>query len=179
MSILASRKHARQFRYALGAKENQDSDQDKHNLAASEVTKKKKRRLLHCFQPAATVPHVWATAPVCARGAEQLPFLVSAAVRGYVPQLGGLVPDVLNNQGRHFLPFTKFEFEIINSDLLDQSRHQVAINFYSEPLVWHETIAPYLLVSEKAAGSVPPGETLTHLLQLQPFVSIHALHAEA
>ncbi|UOQ68332.1 hypothetical protein [Hymenobacter volaticus] len=108
-------------------------------------------------------------------GAEKLHFLVSAAVRGYVQQLGGLVPDVLNNQGRHFLPFTKFQFELINSDLLDQSRHQVAINFYSEPLLWHDTIAPYLLVSEKAALPEPTGEILTHLFELQPFVSIHSL----
>jgi len=112
-----------------------------------------------------------------ATGADKLHFLVSAAVRGYLQQLGGLVPDVLNNQGRHFLPFTKFQFEIINSDLLDQSRHQVAINFYSEPLVWHETIAPYLLVSEKAVLPEPAGDTLTHLFQVQPFVSIHSLRS--
>ena len=108
-------------------------------------------------------------------GAEKLHFLVSAAVRGYVQQLGGLVPDVLNNQGRHFLPFTTFQFELINSDLLDQSRHQVAINFYSEPLFWHDTIAPYLLVSEKATLPEPTGEILTHLFELEPFVSIHSL----
>ncbi|WP_133272963.1 hypothetical protein [Hymenobacter radiodurans] len=87
-----------------------------------------------------------------APGANQLHFLVSAAVRGYVQQLNGLVPDVLDNLGRHFLKFSKFQFEIINSDLLDKARHQVAINFYSDPLVWHDTIGTQLLVSE-AAGA--------------------------
>ncbi|GAB3226176.1 hypothetical protein GCM10027346_08240 [Hymenobacter seoulensis] len=107
-----------------------------------------------------------------APGAGQLHFLVSAAVRGYLQQLGGLVPEVLNNLGRHFLPFSQFQFEIINSDLLDKARHQVAINFYSEPLVWHDTIGTYLLVS---APQEPSAETLTHLIQLQPYLSIHSL----
>jgi hypothetical protein len=35
--------------------------------------------------------------------AEQLHFLVSTSVTGYLQQLNGVVPDILNNQGRHFL----------------------------------------------------------------------------
>lgn len=111
-----------------------------------------------------------------APGAEQLHFLVSAAVRGYVQQLNGWVPDVVDNLGRLFLKFSQFQFEIINSDLLDKARHQVAVSFYSEPLLWHDTVGSYLLVSEAAAEPQPTGETLTHLFQLPPFVSIHSLH---
>lgn len=108
-----------------------------------------------------------------APGAGQLPFLVSGVARGYLPQLQGLVPDVVDNLGRHFLKFSRFQFEIINSDLLDKSRHQVAINFYSDPLTWHATIENLLLVSEAAAAGE---EVLTHLVQLQPFLSIYSLH---
>jgi hypothetical protein len=106
-------------------------------------------------------------------GAEQLHFLVSAAVRGYLPQLGGRVPDIVDNLGRYYLRFSQFQFEIINSDLLDKSRHQVAISFYSEPLLWHDTVGPYLLVSEVggAAGAPLP----TTMLQLQPYLVIHSL----
>jgi hypothetical protein len=107
-----------------------------------------------------------------APGAEQLHFLVSAAVRGYLQQLGGLVPDVLDNLGRHFLRFSKFQFEIINSDVLDKSRHQVAVNFYSEPLRWHDTVGAYLLVSEEPATGA---ERLTNMFQLQPYLIIHSL----
>ncbi|QNH63656.1 hypothetical protein [Hymenobacter sediminicola] len=113
-----------------------------------------------------------------APGAEKLHFLVSAAVRGYLPQLQGLVPDVTDNLGRHFLKFSRFQFEIINSDLADKFRHQVAINFYSDPLVWHETIGTHLLVSEQALTAAGQ-EVPTHLVQLQPFLSIHALHPAA
>ncbi|QIL74657.1 hypothetical protein [Hymenobacter sp. HDW8] len=107
-----------------------------------------------------------------APGANQLHFLVSAAVRGYVQQLNGLVPDVLDNLGRHFLKFSQFQFEIINSDLFDKARHQVAINFYSDPLVWHDTIGTQLLVSEAAGAG---GEMLTNQLALPPFLSIYSL----
>ncbi|MDO7846888.1 hypothetical protein Q5H92_11010 [Hymenobacter sp. M29] len=107
-------------------------------------------------------------------GAERLHFLVSGAVTGYVQQLSERMPDILNNLGRHFLRFERFQFELINSDLQDQSKHQVAVNFVSAPLHWHDTVGPFLLVSE--ATAVPAaGEVLTHLVQLQPFLSIYSI----
>jgi len=109
-------------------------------------------------------------------GADKLHFLVSAAAIGYLQQLKGLVPDVLNNLGKHFIRFSNFQFEIINSDLFDKAKHQVAINFYSDPLVWHDTIGTHLLVSEKQQAA---GEILTHLFQLQPYLSIHSLQNAA
>ncbi|MGV3538263.1 MAG: hypothetical protein ACO1OQ_00540 [Rufibacter sp.] len=111
------------------------------------------------------------------KGADQLHFLVSSAVMGYVRQLNGIIPDIINNLGRHFLPFTNFRFEIINSNVFDQTRHQVAINFYSEPLVWHSTIGDYLLISN--GQPTQDGELLTHLLQLQPYLSIHSISTPA
>ncbi|GGG32179.1 hypothetical protein [Hymenobacter glacieicola] len=110
-----------------------------------------------------------------APGADQLPFLVSAAARGYLQQLRGLVPDVVNNLGKHFLKFSQFQFEIITSDLQDKARHQVAISFYSEPLRWHDTVGSLLLVSE-AAGPAATEEVLTNMISLQPYLSIHSLH---
>jgi hypothetical protein len=105
-------------------------------------------------------------------GADQLHFLVSAAVIGYIQQLKETIPDILNNLGKQFLRFTKFQFEIINSDLQDKSKHQMAINFYSEPLCWHETIGNFLLVSDKPAEA---GEVQTNLFQLQSYMNIHSL----
>lgn len=62
-------------------------------------------------------------------GSDKLHFLVSASVIGYVKQLNGIVPDILNNVGKHFLPFKNFRFEIINSDIKNKAAHQVAVNF--------------------------------------------------
>jgi len=105
-------------------------------------------------------------------GAEKLHFLVSAAVRGYLQQLNGVVPDIANNLGQLFLKFSNFHFELINSDLHDKSKHQVAVYFYSDPLAWHDTIGDYLLVGEPAAST-------TTLFQIQPYLSIHSLQPAA
>ena len=104
-------------------------------------------------------------------GADKMHFLVSASIVGYVEQLKGNIPDALNNLGRHFLKFKNYQFEIINSDIKTKSAHQVAITFFSEPLIWHETIGNYILISPTY---IEDGE-LTHLFQLQHFFSIYSL----
>lgn len=106
--------------------------------------------------------------------AEKLHFLVSAAVTGYIQQLKGIIPDILNNLGKHFLSFKDWKFEIINSDIKNKAAHKVAINFFSEPLTWYDTIDNYLLLSHLNGEKTDDG-LLTHLLQLQPFLSIHSL----
>jgi hypothetical protein len=111
------------------------------------------------------------------KGSEKLHFLVSAAVTGYLQQLGDKVPDVLNNLGKHFLVFKNYQFEIINSDIKNKSRHQIAINFYSEPLLWRDTIGNYLLISAAQEEKNNDG-ILTNLVQLQPFLSIYSLKEE-
>jgi hypothetical protein len=109
--------------------------------------------------------------------AERLHFLVSAAVIGYLQQLQGKVPDLVNNLGRLFLPFNNYRFEIINSHIKDKSKHQVAINFFTDHLVWHDTINNQLLLS--VPGNTENGETLTELFTLPPFVSIYSLKTPA
>lgn len=109
-------------------------------------------------------------------GAEKLHFLVGASVIGYLKQLNEIIPDVLNNLGKHFLKFKNFRFEIINSDSKDKLKHQVAINFYSEALRWHDTIGNLLVVSPDNKNET--GEYQTDLFTLQPFLSIYSLKEE-
>lgn len=111
-------------------------------------------------------------------GAEQLHFLTSTAVTGYLQQLQEKVPDIVNNLGKRFLRFTNFRFEIINSDITAPEAHQVAINFYTEPLVWHDTLNDCLLVSPLTGESTEDG-VLTELVQLQPFLSIYSLKEDS
>jgi hypothetical protein len=109
-------------------------------------------------------------------GASRLHGLTSGAITGYLQQLGGVVPDVLDNLGRRFLKFDKFQFELINSDLLDPGKHQVAVSFFTEPLVWHATVGAYLIVSPAGApGAEAPAPV--HTFQLQPFLAIHTIQA--
>ncbi|SEV96436.1 hypothetical protein SAMN05428988_0840 [Chitinophaga sp. YR573] len=105
--------------------------------------------------------------------ADKLHFLVSGSVVGYLKQLNRKVPDILNNSGKLFLPFSNYKFEIINSDIKDKSKHQVAVNFMSEPLTWYDTIGNQLLV---ALDTTPVnGEILTEQFAMQPFLSIYSL----
>jgi hypothetical protein len=112
-----------------------------------------------------------------APGADKLHFLVSGAVVGYLQQLDGTIPDILNSLGKHFLKFTNYRFEIINSDIQNKASHQVAINFFSEPLVWHDTINNHLLVSPVNAKATEDG-VLTDMLELPSFLSIYSLKTE-
>lgn len=105
--------------------------------------------------------------------AHRMHYLVSAAVTGYLQQLKGKVPDLVNSLGKLFLPFKHYRFEIINSDIKDKTKHQVAINFFTDHLVWHNTINNQLLLS--VHGNTQNGEILTDLFTLPPFVSIYSL----
>ena len=109
--------------------------------------------------------------------AEKLHFLVSAAAVGYLKQLNEVIPGISDNLGRHFLKFSNFRFEIINSDFNNKQQHQVAINFISEPMVWHATVDNYLIVSSVNAAINEDG-ILTNVIQLQPFLSIYSLKNE-
>jgi hypothetical protein len=111
-----------------------------------------------------------------APGAKKLHFLVSAAVVNYIKPLNSRMPDITSNLGKSFLHFQHYFFEIINSDIRDRSVHSIAINFYSPPLVWHDTLSDYLLLSEKKNNT--PEEVQTDMLQLRPFLSIHSLQTE-
>lgn len=106
--------------------------------------------------------------------AERLHFLVSAAVTGYVQQLGGKVPDITDNLGRTCLSISDYRFEIINSDIKNKEMHRVAINFFSKPLFWHDSVGQNLLVSPVESEN-ETGEWMTSLVPVQPFLSIYSL----
>jgi hypothetical protein len=68
------------------------------------------------------------------RAAEQLHYEVSTAAIGYIRQLQGVIPGLLNKHGKSIIPFKNFKFNIIQSDMLNNKLHKVEIIFISEPL---------------------------------------------
>jgi hypothetical protein len=110
-------------------------------------------------------------------GAERLHGLVSTAVVGYLKQLEGKLPDIADNLGKRFLTFKQFQFEIIDADTKDKARFKIAIQFFTDAYYWLDTISPYLLLTPVTAATTADG-MLTHLLQLQPFLSIYSLNEE-
>jgi hypothetical protein len=108
---------------------------------------------------------------------EKLHFLVSAAVTGYLQQLNGIVPDILNNLGKHFLRFREYRFEIVSSDVKNKLAHQVSILFLSEPLIWHDNVGDLMLISP--AVNEKEEVMMTDLVRIQPFLSIYSIKEEA
>lgn len=103
--------------------------------------------------------------------AEKLHYLVSAAVRGYLQQLNGIIPDIRNTVGDTIIPFTQFKFEILQSNTKNIQDHQVALDFYSEPVKWMDRIGEHLLISLQEGEQ----ESLTHLIALQPGLNIYSI----
>ena len=106
--------------------------------------------------------------------ADQLNYLTSRAAVGYLKQLNQIIPDVLNASGNECLPFTEFKFEILASHVARKEAHRIAINFFSDPLTWIDTIDNYLLIAygDQRAALRTGAELTTDLIALQPYLSI-------
>ncbi|HEY9007211.1 MAG TPA: hypothetical protein VIM75_13820 [Ohtaekwangia sp.] len=79
--------------------------------------------------------------------ADQLHYLSTAAI-GYLRQLNGRIPDIMNASGKLCLLFRNFRFEIVHSHVKEKGHHKVAIHFFSEPLTWFDTIGNQVLFAE-------------------------------
>lgn len=106
-------------------------------------------------------------------GAEQLHFLVSASVIPYLKQLKEQVPDLTNSLGLPFLKFDHYRFELIESDTRSISSHKVAICFFSEPMIWHDSVGNYLVLSAKAPDA--NGSVTTDMIAQQPGLGIYSM----
>ncbi|GAB4016187.1 hypothetical protein [Spirosoma koreense] len=106
--------------------------------------------------------------------AERLHALTSAAAIGYIRQLNNLMPDMANVSGKLCLPFSQFNFEIIQSHVENKQAHRVAILFYSDPITWIDTVGNHLLVAygDQRTAISEEKEVETDLIALQPYLSI-------
>lgn len=104
--------------------------------------------------------------------AKELNARVRPSISGYIQQLGNVMPDILNNLGRRFLRFNRFQFEIINSHLDLKENHQIGISFFSESYFLNEIVGNYLLITQSENDNE---EKLTELVQIQPYLSIYSI----
>jgi hypothetical protein len=109
--------------------------------------------------------------------ADRLHTQTSTAAVGYIRQLNGVIPDILNNSGKLCLPFIQFAFEILRSHVNNKDMHKIAITFYSEPITWIDTLGDALLIAygDKRDALSNGDEVDTDLLLLRPFLSISSL----
>lgn len=102
--------------------------------------------------------------------AEKLPHLVSGAILGYLTQLNEIVPDVIDNQGRKILSFKKFNLEILHAHIDNRESFKFAINFFSEPFLWLDTVGNFLIISPAVKEK---GNDTVYTLGMQAYLSIH------
>lgn len=109
--------------------------------------------------------------------ASNLSYLVSTAAINYIRQLKDVVPDIANVYGKLCLPFKRFKFEIIHSDVKDKASHKVAIYFYSEPITWIDTLDGKLLIAYgDQREAIDAGEEIeTDMIAMQPYLNISSV----
>lgn len=109
--------------------------------------------------------------------ADRLHNLTSAAAVGYIRQLNQIVPDIANRSGKLCLPFSQFKFEIIHSHVQDKNAHRVAIQFFSDPVTWLDTVHDTLLIAygDRREALAQGQEVETDLIALQPYLSISSV----
>ncbi len=108
--------------------------------------------------------------------AEQMHYLVSTAAIGYIRQLEGLFPEVLNVVGKRCVPFESFRFEILESNIKNKEQHKVAICFYSNVLTWIGAIDNQLLFAVgDQSEAIQKGQTIeTEMLTWRSNLTVHS-----
>lgn len=105
---------------------------------------------------------------------QHLHYLVSSAAIGYIRKLNDIIPDVQNTLGLTCLPFHDFRFEILASHVEDKTQHRIAIVFYSDPVIWLETIGTNILIAKEDQSERlrSGGQAETDLIIMSSFLSI-------
>jgi len=80
--------------------------------------------------------------------ATQLHFLTGIAANGYVEQLKGNLHRVTDVLGNNYFPFINYQLDILNTDIMDISKHRIGITFYSPLLTYFGIIEGNYLVSK-------------------------------
>lgn len=97
--------------------------------------------------------------------ANSLHYKTGFAIGLYVQSLNNLVPDTWDTLGSIQLPFQRYQFKIIASDILDRQAHSVAILYYTAPLLLHKVIRDHLLLGFQDTND-------TFMLSLHQHISI-------
>lgn len=97
-----------------------------------------------------------------------LPIRVGFAIGLYVGGLNNQIPGLVNALDQP-VAFREHQFSLLESDLTDRSRHQVAITYLTDTLTWLATVGSTLLL---AAGDPAAGPVDTFMVALQPGLSI-------
>jgi hypothetical protein len=112
--------------------------------------------------------------------AQKLHYSVSVAAVGYIRQLQGVIPGLLNAHGKIVVPFKNFKFNIIESDITNGKLHRIEIIFISEPIICIDFFNNHYLIAaadkqqELNEGKEVETEMIPHSNQLSIYSIIKA-----
>ncbi|WP_183575569.1 hypothetical protein HDF18_16810 [Mucilaginibacter sp. X5P1] len=105
--------------------------------------------------------------------ANSLHYKLSFAVGNFINRLNNRIP-VLADNADNSLVFEVPKFELIESDITDKTKHQVAINYCTGILTLLDVIGEYMIL---AIGDVADSETFeSFTLKMQPGLSVVFYH---
>ena len=100
---------------------------------------------------------------------KKIPFLIDAAIFGYVAQLNGEIKSIADTLGNTFFPIENFRSDLVSSNVEDSSKHKLGITFYTPELLLIDIIDNKYLLS-KTLDSENGFETF--MMPFHPQVSI-------
>lgn len=105
------------------------------------------------------------------KAAFNIPYKVGFSIGLYVKGLNKQIPHLQDTSGRHPIPFTSHEFEIVASDITNKQAHVVAITYTTDLLTLCGCIGDHMILAEGDHSlSQELVETIT--LKMQPGLSI-------
>lgn len=105
--------------------------------------------------------------------AHSLHYKVGFAIGLYVKELNQLIPGLTDNLGTLCIPFTEYQFSIVDADLTDKKKHVVAITYMSPAMSFIGTVGNQLILSlEEPAQPAKDNWINTFLLPMQKGLTI-------
>lgn len=78
--------------------------------------------------------------------ANSLHYKVALSVFNTIKNLNNIIPKLYDTMGEQTIPFTSYDFRIVDSNPFNQSIHKVAITYTTEPLLLIKNFGEYLLL---------------------------------
>ncbi|MBS1918546.1 MAG: hypothetical protein JST87_19940 [Bacteroidetes bacterium] len=105
--------------------------------------------------------------------ANSLHYKVGFAIGLYVQSLNNIIPGLKDTLGITSIPFEKFQFHIISSDVTNKATHKVAVIYRTGTMTLHEIIGDHLvLTSGDISVTHDEGGFNTFIVKMQPELSI-------
>lgn len=104
--------------------------------------------------------------------ANSLHYKTSFAVIHFINAFNNKIPFLFDTLEKNIV-FDSFHFELIESHVIDKTRHRVAINFITADLTLNAMLGNYFLLSEGNRLNEPAGKTVeTFMLKMQTGLSV-------